>query len=166
MQTCLLSVVFLTGVTIVASSLLSSEAVAETLIIYYQKKADGDRVERALSDIRSKSNRAINIVTVPANPFYDDRKLATNSVMCGDKASPDEVKRVVEQLMARGVEVRYVGPYARDETNSHRNTIDIRAVGDETFYTNYQPLKLNDINPSQLTCGYGEEKAGIFGRKN
>lgn len=133
-----------------------------TLLLYYEKGADGPAADRALDRLETQLTVPVDIVRVPPNPFYDDRELATNAVVCGAQASPEEVRLVVRTLMEDGFAIRYVGPYGRPELNSQRNTIDIRSVGDETFYAAYEPITPEELALATITCG--ATGTGLFGK--
>jgi hypothetical protein len=135
----------------------SGPGYAETKILYYEKSADSGRVARALNEFARTSNNDFLPVTVPGNPYYDERNLPTNAVMCGSEASPQDVRALVEILISQGVQIQYVGQYRNPEINSGRDTIDIRSVGDDIYFRNYRPIEPNMVDWSKLKCGFGEE---------
>ncbi len=146
-----------------SSLLFASLACAETKVFYYEKSADSGRVVQALDDFERAGERSLLRITVPPNPYYEEQELTTNAVMCGSQASLSEVREIVEALRSHQVEILYVGQYRRPELNSRRNTIDIRAIGDKIFYETHLPIEPEDINWSQLQCGFGEE--GVYGER-
>jgi hypothetical protein len=128
----------------------------ETKILYYEKTADSGKVAAAVRDFARQGGSGFLPVIVPANPYYEERGLPTNAVMCGSEASPQEVRALVELLISQGVQVQYVGQYRNPEINSGRDTIDIRSIGDDVYFKNHWPINPDAVDWTKLQCGFGE----------
>jgi hypothetical protein len=148
--------------------LLQSAAAGDPLLIlYYKKTRDSNRVIDAINSAVATDLPNSQIVSVDANPYYEERELGTNAVYCGELTSQNDVKIIVETLIDAGVELRYIGPFLQPEINRVKNIIDIRSVGDEEFYNNFSAISKQEIPWDELKCGYFEGRSGfgIFGKR-
>ncbi len=95
-----------------------SQTRALTTVLYYKKGADGDRVLDALEGARSQG-LSLPPVILTSNPFYDERALASNAVLCGTKTPIEVVRNVATTLLSRGIRLQYVGGFFGGERNTH-----------------------------------------------
>lgn len=68
--------------------------------------------------------------------YYDDRLLPSNAILCGARVDRDVLRAFAIGLVESGIPIQFIGPFYQAELNSFKDTIDVRSIGNRSFFGN------------------------------
>jgi hypothetical protein len=98
-------------------SVIPRIVVRDVTVVYYQKSADGGRVEAALESL------GFPYAYDPKTPLNQD---PTNAIFFGSRVQPDEIKALAVALVRGGIRLQYIHPFG-DSSGPRAKLIEIEA---------------------------------------